>query len=106
MSQSKKNQESTIEKTGKTGRVPKKGTIGYITLEYMRDHEDVDVDILSKIIHSNFPESAWNKSHLAWYRHQVSKGNYAYPPREKGSKPIKAKKTKKGKKSKAPIVES
>ena len=98
MSQKKK-MESTTTSTpaAKKPTVPKQGTIGYMALEFMRDHPDGPVDKIQAKILTKFPQSKFDKSHWAWYKHQVSKGKYEYPPMAGNvkTKKVKTKKTKK-----------
>ena len=81
-------------------RVPKQGTIGYIALEILRDHPDATAEDIGKVILKSFPESKWNKSHLAWYKHQVRSGKIAYPESDGKKKTSSRRSSKKAKKAK------
>jgi len=74
--------------TAKTKKVtvPKIGTIGHIALAMMRDNPDVTSDQIRKEVIKKFPESKWNKTHLAWYKHQIRTGKYEFPKKLKKSK--------------------
>lgn len=70
----------------KKPRIPKAGTTGFIALEMLRDNENVTSDEIAKKVLVKFPESKWNKSHLAWYKHQIRTEKYAFPAKVQKSK--------------------
>lgn len=72
-------------KVTKVAKVPKRGTIGFMTLELLRDNPNVTTEECLKVILPKFPESKFDKAHLAWYRHQVKMQNYGFPEKPKKS---------------------
>lgn len=62
--------------TQKIRKYPKAGTIGSIVLAVLQKDTNPDLDGLTKTILKKFPDSKFNKAHLAWYKHQVKRGNF------------------------------
>ena len=63
----------------KLRKFPKAGTIGWIVLTNLSKNPEVSVEELTKLVLAKFPESKFQKTHLAWYKHQVRVGNYQLP---------------------------
>ena len=75
-----KSETKTARKGRHRRRFPKEGTIGHIVLTALAENPSVTSEELGKVILAKFPNSRWGPSHLAWYRHQLKKGNYPPAP--------------------------
>jgi len=52
-------------------------TIKALVFNYVhRTEGGVDYDALTKAVLTQFPESAWKRTHWAWYRHQILRGRF------------------------------
>ena len=81
--------------TQKIRKYPKAGTIGSIVLGILQKNSSPNLDELTKTILNKFPDSKFNKAHLAWYKHQVKNGAYNLNDAPKTNKKKKTTKTKK-----------
>jgi len=81
-------------KSKKTRKFPKAGTIGHIVLNALAAKPDLKTEDILPEVMAKFPESKFNTAHLAWYKHQVKVGNYDLSGIT-GTAPKKAPKTKK-----------
>ncbi len=109
-----KSKKSTKKKEGKDK--PKRKTITSVVLAYLDKKPQAEtMEIYNAIVAAGFPTTKFNKSHLAWYKHQIRKGKLKLPSgrdlpkkittkKDKAAKSTKKdktdKKTKKAKKSK------
>lgn len=86
---------SKTVKSAKTSlrKFPAQGTIGFVVLTELAKTPDVTCEELVAKILPAHPESKFQKTHLAWYKHQVKKNRYILPS-------LTTTKTKKVKKSK------
>lgn len=71
---SKPSQKSTVTNISRTGKQwnPKAGTIGAIVKQYLESHEDPIYEEIRQIVLSQFPDSAFNKNHLSWYKNHTA----------------------------------
>ena len=83
----------------------KRKTISSLVLAYLDKKPGAETkEIYDHIVANGFPDTKFNKSHLAWYKYQVRQGNLALPSGKalppSTRKKVEKKTAKKGKKAK------
>lgn len=58
---------------------PKTGSIGNLVLTTLAKSPTIDYEAMTKLVKTAFPNSKWQASHWAWYKHQVKIGSYTLP---------------------------
>lgn len=78
----KKAKAVSANKDAKPAKAPKskKPTICSIVLQMLDDNQEVTTqEIYQHLVKNGFPDTKFQKSHLAWYKHQIRKGRYKLP---------------------------
>jgi hypothetical protein len=79
-----KSTEAKKEKNSKEdkekGKKRKKTTISFLVCAYLDKKPDADTkEVRDHIVENGFPDTKFNKSHLAWYKYQLRKGKLKLP---------------------------
>lgn len=78
-----------VKKTSKSDNVPihpkkdkrksKKPSIKVIVLNALAENPDITCEELGKLVRAVHPDSAFKKTHLAWYKYMIRKGKLKLP---------------------------